>query len=395
MKVLLYGIWGVYNYGCEAIVRGTVNNLKTVFPEATFFYASFNVEEDSKRLKGCDIEIIERPFHNSIIKRGIRKLLSFVNVDYPVYIDSFDLIDNYDVIVSIGGDMYTISSEGYYPYSLMKFGDIAVKKGKKYILWGCSIGPFDRHPKILKKFQKHLNNISLIVCRELETVRYLNQIGIDKNTIFCPDPAFSVAPNKVKQLSDDTTDIFTIGINLSPLSTLYYTDDVKKAIDSQTQTIKDIIKKLNCSVILLPHVLSKNIKDDDYGYLLEIKSKVSEDFPEKIQIVENDPGFIGIKEEIVKCDLILAARMHCAVNAVTSFVPAIFLSYSKKSLGMANLIYGSDEFVIDLEQFNNSEVVINKILEIIRINRSNFHSKIEELKNNDNYLTQIKKHLNN
>ncbi|MCK0191658.1 polysaccharide pyruvyl transferase family protein [Arenibacter sp. F20364] len=390
-NILLYGIWGVYNYGCEAIVRGTVNSLRTMFPDATITYASFDVEDDKKRLKGCDIKIIERPFHNSLIKRIIRKLLSYVNIDYPVYIDSFDLVNDYDLIVSIGGDMYTISSTGYYPYSLMKFGDVAIQKGKKYILWGCSIGPFDDHPKILRKFQQHLGNVSLIVSREHETVEYLEKIGVSNNVFFAPDPAYNVATDNIK-IDDNSTEISAIGINLSPLSTLYFTDNLEEAIKNQSKTISDIIKELNCKVILLPHVLSKDIKDDDYRYLLKIKNIVSKIHGNRIEIVENDPGFIGIKEHIKRCDVVVAARMHCAVNAVATHIPAIFLSYSKKSLGMANLIYKSTDFVMDLEEFNNSGAIIAKIREILKIDKPNFYSKVNELRRTS-YLGEVKKHI--
>ena len=390
-NILLYGIWGVYNYGCEAIVRGTVNSLKTMFPEAKITYASFNVQEDTERLKGCDVEVIERPFHNSIVKRIIRKLLAYVNIDYPVYIDSFELVNDYDLIVSIGGDMYTISSTGFYPYSLMKFGDVAIEKGKKYILWGCSIGPFDNHPKILKEFQKHLKNVSLIVSREHETVEYLNKIDISNNVVFAPDPAYNVAPDNIKTEFNNYGE-FVVGINLSPLSTLYFTDNLEEAITKQSKTISDIIEILKCKIILLPHVLSKDIKDDDYRYLLKIKDVVSKKHGDKIQIVENDPGFIGIKENIKKCNVVVAARMHCAVNAVTTHTPAIFLSYSKKSLGMANLIYENTDFVVDLDEFNTSSIIISKIKEISKIDKLDFSSKVNKLRDT-NDLSLIKEKI--
>ena len=49
-NVLLIGIGGVYNYGCEAIVRGTVNILKSINPEVKISYASYNYEDDVQRL---------------------------------------------------------------------------------------------------------------------------------------------------------------------------------------------------------------------------------------------------------------------------------------------------------------------------------------------------------
>ena len=59
-NVLLIGIGGVYNYGCEAIVRGTVNILKTINPNVHISYASYNYEDDVRRLADCDIRIVKR-----------------------------------------------------------------------------------------------------------------------------------------------------------------------------------------------------------------------------------------------------------------------------------------------------------------------------------------------
>ena len=55
-RVLLIGISGTYNYGCEAIIRGTVNIIRAVNPRAEIAYASYNYEDDKHRLKDCDIK---------------------------------------------------------------------------------------------------------------------------------------------------------------------------------------------------------------------------------------------------------------------------------------------------------------------------------------------------
>lgn len=390
-NILLYGIWGVYNYGCEAIIRGTVNSFKQLYPEATISYASFNVEEDKRRLRGCDVKIIKRPFHNSILKRGIRKALSYFKIEFPVYTDSFELVDQFDAIVSIGGDMYTLSAEGNYPYSLMKFGDVALQKGKKYILWGCSIGPFENYPKIQKKIKEHLKNVSLIVSREQETVKYLEKIDVKNNVMCVPDPAFNVAPENTTT-REESSDL-TIGINLSPLSALYYTKNLEEIIHQQADSICGIIDKFDCKIILLPHVISSSLKDDDFSFLEKIEKNIATKHPNSVSMVINDPGFIGIKEDIKKCDLVISARMHCAVNAITTNTPAIFLAYSKKAIGMAELVYGSKKYVLDLAEFANSNTLIQKIEEIQQLDKLQFISNVKKLKST-NYLNEVISKLN-
>lgn len=149
-NVLLIGIGGVYNYGCEAIVRGTVNILKSINPEVKISYASYNYEDDVQRLTDCDIHIIQRKrigrwsFHNIM-----RKLLSLIRINYVLPYDSTDWIDGYDTVFSIGGDIYTLYPDGTYDASLPLFLEKCQAKGIKYVLWGASVGKFEKNSKAL------------------------------------------------------------------------------------------------------------------------------------------------------------------------------------------------------------------------------------------------------
>ena len=46
MKIGLYGIYGVYNFGCEAIVRGAVKLIHDLYPSAEIIYFTYNFEYD-------------------------------------------------------------------------------------------------------------------------------------------------------------------------------------------------------------------------------------------------------------------------------------------------------------------------------------------------------------
>ena len=59
MRILLVGIGGVFNYGCEAIVRGTVAMLRSKLPQAPIFYASLDYDRDRHALGDLDIRIVD------------------------------------------------------------------------------------------------------------------------------------------------------------------------------------------------------------------------------------------------------------------------------------------------------------------------------------------------
>lgn len=364
-NVLLIGIGGVYNYGCEAIVRGTYNILKKIDPKVNITYASYNYEYDINRLKDLNIRILNRHHIKKwSIKNIVRKIGSIIGIKYIIHFDKCADFKSFDYVFSIGGDMYTLTHDHKYDGCLPIFMERLQKQGSKYILWGCSVGPFEKNKSALTFFRNHLEKIDAIVAREYETIDYLKKLSITKNVHFAPDPAFMVnGPTKKNKL--DTSRPFTLGINLSPLSALYEYGNIDNAIDVQSKIIEFLIDKYNANIILLPHVLSENPMDDDLQYLIKLKENISQNFLHKITIIDNDPGFVGLKNEIIKCDVVLAARMHCAINAISCNVPTLFISYSKKAIGMSELVYGSEDFVISLKDFSNIATLRAKIDKLI------------------------------
>lgn len=359
-NVLLIGIGGVYNYGCEAIIRGTVNILKSINPDIDIFYASYNAEDDRRRLSDCPISIIARPkrkrwtFHNIL-----RKCLSYIGVSYTVPYDTISFLSGFDTVFSIGGDIYTLSSNGMYSVSLPLFLEQCQKKGLDYILWGASVGKFEKNPAALSFFCSHLPKINLIVAREKNTVDYLQSLNVVHNVCLAPDPAFFVeCPIAINKHESGQ---LTIGINLSPLSALYEYENLDVAIQRQSEAIINLMKGMQCRIILLPHVISPSVHDNDFMYLKSICQIIEEPYRSNIILVDSDPGFVGLKSFISKCDFVIAARMHCAVNAITMSVPTLFLSYSEKARGMAEFVYSSNETVISLSEFENTSLVVEKL----------------------------------
>lgn len=358
-NVLLIGIGGVYNYGCEAIVRGTVDILKAYNDRIQISYVSYNYADDIKRLVNCDINIIERKRAGRWHWRNIlRKLLSLFNISYSLPYDSTDWLDGYDTVFSIGGDIYTLNSDGHYNQSLPLFLEKCQAKGMKYVLWGASVGKFENNPEALRFYTKHLKKIDLIVARENVTVDYLNTLGVIDNVVFAPDPAFFVEYDDSNIKKNNSK--MVLGVNLSPLSSLYKYRNLDKAVSMQSNAIYKLAKKLNCKILLLPHVISPDINDNDLSFMERMAQMISDKGCD-VDIVRNDPGFIGIKRDITKCDFVVAARMHCAINAITMNVPTLFLSYSDKAVGMANMVYGDSKAVIPLHDLEDYDRVADII----------------------------------
>lgn len=390
----IYGIAGVYNLGCEAIIRGTYENFKTQFPNARWIYYTPNQDLDKSVLSDLPIEIRKTKEKFVFIKKCFNKIFDILKIGYQIPYDDYrNIINNVDMIISVGGDIYTIPAylreKKKYPYynRLVEFGNIALNQNKKIIIYGASIGPFGEYQKAITYFKDHLNKIDLIVVREKSTMQYLKNINIASNVVFSPDPAFSLRQNE--KYSKNYSD--TIGINLSGLSLIEtYGKISNEAIRSLAEIIEKIINDTGYNIYFIPHVFAPHEIDNDFIIQKKIISFLGEKYKEKIAITDNNT-FLSVKNDLSKCSMVVAARMHCAINAMSEGVPTILLSYSSKAKGMCEFVYGNTKWVYDIKELNNEKFIylIKDMLEHRdEINRSivdNLNKKLAKEKYSDMY----------
>jgi len=383
----LYGIDGTYNYGCEAIVRGTEKILREIWPDVTIKYISLRPEDDKKRLKGCNVEIIPRTLHPLWSLQRINGISAYHTGLYwkNYYREDLKWVDDCDLILSIGGDLYTLATnykdpklKPYYN-SLIHFGDIIKNKNKKFVVWGASIGPFKGKAK--NSFAKHLKNVDLITSREPKSTEYLKSINIHENVVECADPAFKLNLDKRKT---STRDKLKVGINLSPLSYSHNLEQLKSSnIYKQAKMIKKIIEYFEAEIVLIPHVFCDfNLLDDDLRHLSEVKDALPDDINDDVKLIDKDNGFMYIKKILAECDIVIASRMHCAINALEVNIPTIFLSYSSKAKGMAKYVYGNEELALSYydTDLNTLLKLIENIVQTKENNKNFLKEKIEKIK---------------
>ena len=166
MRIALYGIGGLYNYGCEAIVRGTVSIIRQIASDVQIVYYSKRADEDRIKIVDLGIETIQLKMEYSIVSIFLNWIGRRINLPYRFGESGFkQVVDNSDIIVSIGGDIYTIPkyvrSKRKYTYyrSLVQFGEYALRKNKKLIIFGASIGPFGEYKPAKNYFLNHLKKI--------------------------------------------------------------------------------------------------------------------------------------------------------------------------------------------------------------------------------------------
>lgn len=114
-----------------------------------------------------------------------------------------------------------------------------------------------------------------------------------------------------------------------------------------------MIEEFLCEVHLIPHVVTTGVESDS-----DICDLLKKEYP-KVKYEKKLNGPIETKSYIATMDLFIGARMHSTIAAISSGVPVIPLSYSRKFEGLFNSIDYHE--CIDLRE--NSE---NDVLETIR-----------------------------
>jgi polysaccharide pyruvyl transferase WcaK-like protein len=355
-RIYLYGIRGIYNYGCEAMIRSISDCLKKRIPNCRVTYKTYDYDNDKKALVDChtvDIEAV-RHVKRPITMRALRYIKRKLRVASPEDFLSIDLewTQECDLLIIIGGDVFDLAwhqrNAKIYDNDRIFVSEIVKKTGGKVALWGISVGDFDCNPSAKAKLTEYFNKIvDVAIIRDKKSISYLKENGVSKCTLYS-DPAFIQRTVQTEQKKKNI-----LGINLSPLSNKYLQANRSREewVALWSDYVYGLFDHLNYSeLFLIPHVVNPNmLNDDDYSYLKDIYCNLRDrNLP--VKLLPENLGFLSIKPFLCECDLILAARMHCAVNAVTCGIPTVFLSYSPKSVGMCQHVYGNEKMVIDMNE---------------------------------------------
>lgn len=353
MNIMMFAHDGSLNRGCEAIVRSSTKIIKEKINGAKVSLVSGKPETD-KVISQLD-DIVDGSLKN-ISKYSFDWVVSSVKVKLfkdesyalgKIYENTIEQINNVDVCLSIGGDNYCYGEQpGWYEI------DRRVKsKGKKLVLWGCSIGEEDMSERKLED----LKLFDLILARETLTYNMLKNKGL-RNIKLCADPAFTLEKEEL-DLPNGWQDGNTVGLNFSPL-VVGKNPKSKKAIND---LISHILKDTNLTIALTPHVMEYG--NNDYQLLSEYFKAYKD--TGRVIILPDHLTAIQYKGYISRMRFFIGARTHATIAAYSQCIPTMVLGYSVKSKGIAIDLFGKEKLVLGIEQISNSSMLIASFNEMV------------------------------
>ena len=162
------------NRGCEAIVRGTTKILKHYYQNPEFISVSDFQNEDQYK-KQCKTEIdgsihhkktypIKSVFQPDWLVDKIYRKFSPERAKNNIFRDMLPYLDEARAVLSVGGDNYSLDYG--VPRLFTDLDDIVLNNNKPLIIWGASVGPFDKRPDYEKFMRDHLKKVTGIFVRE-------------------------------------------------------------------------------------------------------------------------------------------------------------------------------------------------------------------------------------
>ncbi|WP_195429096.1 polysaccharide pyruvyl transferase family protein [Clostridium sp. D46t1_190503_E9] len=389
------------NKGVNALTRGQITLLLDKYgTDIEIIILSYTVKEETNNLiKYNDLQINIKE-----IPCGKKKLIE-------AYFKSKTLGDNYiikalkesDIILDISeGDSFSdiYGAKRFIQHSLVKLTAINLKK--KLVIMPQTLGPF-KSLWVKKVARNILNKADIVFVRdEISKKVALEELKVNREIKFIPDMAFYMKPDKNTSIDKfvESKESIKIGLNVSAL--LYNSGyngnnmfnlkvDYKHLIDS---LIEKLSKIPNTEIILIPHVMVKDIEvEDDFRVCKKMAEELNSKLKINIKTIDKYYREDEIKAIISGCDYFIGSRMHACIGAISSCVPTSPIAYSRKFIGIwDNIELGycvtdprkeEEKEIIDsiIDNFNSREKIKEKLNKEIPLLKEKIESIIDIINN--------------
>ncbi|WP_372833769.1 polysaccharide pyruvyl transferase family protein [Pontibacterium sp.] len=195
-----------------------------------------------------------------------------------------------------------------------------------------------------------------VYARDEKSFNYLKSIGVTKNINMATDVAFLLPFDKAEMAAENGK--LNIGLNVSAL--LYSqqrsgSDRISLSVDFKSlvdQIIERLQKDDKYNIYLVPHVNSSEHQyENDHAVSVEIANK----YP-GVQVAPEFFSPCVAKSFISGLDLLIGARMHATIAGISSGVPILPLSYSRKFTGLYETL--GYPYICDLNNASNEDAIV-------------------------------------
>jgi polysaccharide pyruvyl transferase WcaK-like protein len=197
---------------------------------------------------------------------------------------------------------------------------VAQSAGVPVILAPQTIGPFN---SVLGRMAARLTlkRAQKVLVRDSTSMGYAGRLGREPDCL-ATDVVFALPQPLSAQESGEKIDV---ALNVSGL---LWSTDSHGSRERYQEFTRDLIGRLlsaGRSVTLFPHVLENPSLDNDMTAIKELLSE----FGDRVAVFV-PTSLEEVRTFVIRCQVVIGARMHACLNALSVGTPAIPLAYSRK-----------------------------------------------------------------
>lgn len=349
------------NRGCEALVRSTVDLLRSTFGEVKVLVPSLDKRRDFAQWPECaqaGVEFVDAPPMPRLLGKwgtAYRRFGWLKRLPQPRPSIGAQFIADMrraDAILSIGGDVFSLDYNFGGLYFNVGILEAAVRIGKPTVLWGASVGPFSSEPQAERHVVKHLRDLALVTVRESHSVEYLRSVDAADNVLRVVDSAFLLRPQLVDASAWWPPDPGegVLGLNIG-----WLIDNLRRraghpdgAITEAASFVREVMRRTQFSVLLVPHVAplsGDSYNNDEYfnqQLLLALGGATS-----RLAQVPSGLNAAQLKHVISQCRFLIGGRTHATIAGFSSGVPTLSVAYSVKAKGINRDLFGDERYILE------------------------------------------------
>ena len=392
-KIGIFGYFGAWNLGDEAVVGVLIKNIRKRHPHAEIYGICLNPENTQLKHNIPAFPIRRLPGKKARSGSGIpslfQKILRRLSVIMPkeliFLVQSYRRLKGFDLII-VGGSGQLIDNEGgplNHPYNHFKWILMAKLKGIRFMFLSVGAGPI--YTRLGKWFIR--NSLLLASYRSFRdeySKQLIESIGVKGNNIVCPDQAFSIEieTNDKRQKNN----ISPLVVGLAPIA--YFDPRHWSEIDqSKYEKYLEKMTEFTAWLIETNHQIlffHTQVNGDD-RVISEINEKLKIETTLNIDknTSEHPVGwYTDAFDAIAKTDVVVASRFHAIVFSYIMNRPAVGISYDPKINNIMTAV-GQSDFTLNIDTFTVKE--LREKFSLLKIQsegaKERIHETIEVFKN--------------
>jgi len=285
------------NLGVRVLARGSRDLISRVWPDAEFEFADFTSRPPQ----------VPWGRVRSLVKERVVGRLGMKD-----WLEGFDLVWD-----TRSGDSFS-DIYGSHRHSVMSaVHEFAVQAGRPVVMAPQTIGPFTSvSGRMLGR--RSLRRSALVFARDPVSAAAAAALGRPVDAV-TSDLAFAIAPPERTAARRDV---------ILNVSGLLWQDNPHLDARAYREAVTAIVRMLlanSRSVALLPHVLDSHDRDNDAPAVDALTAEFGSDL-EAVAPRDLDEA----RAIIAGSNVLIGARMHACLNALSTGVPAIAMAYSRK-----------------------------------------------------------------